>query len=260
VSGEIALECVGLSKRYGGVRAVDDVSLRVHKGEILGLVGPNGAGKTTVVDLITGIQKADKGETTINGRVLRGPPSWRAHVGRLARTFQHPQLAPDLTVRENLLMSVTAASLYGPWRQLRAFGTGLVRPTQPAAEAEVQRVATEVGIEDLDRLCSDLTLGMMRVVEFARALVQQPAVLLLDEPFAGSDAGTVEHVTAALSRVRDSGCGVILVDHNVDLVAALVDRIVLMNQGAVVFDGAPAECLASPEMREVYFGTRRARA
>jgi branched-chain amino acid transport system ATP-binding protein len=247
VTDAIALECISLSRRYGGVRAVDDVSLQVRSGEILGLVGPNGAGKTTLVDLITGIQRADHGKTVVRGQTL---------AGRLARTFQHPQLALDLTVRENLLLNITAERLYGLRHQLQSFFHGLVRPTLPDAEREVERVAAELGIDDVDRLCSDLTLGMMRVVEFARALVQRPAVLLLDEPFAGSDAVTVEHVINALHDIRSAGCGVILVDHNVDLVARLVDRIVLMDQGRVVFEGSPETCLASKEMRSVYFGVR----
>ncbi len=258
MSRAVALECESLNKRYGGLLAVRDVSFRVYAGETLGLVGPNGAGKSTVIDLITGVQRADSGRVVVAGQALKGPPSHRAHAGGLARTFQHPQLSPDLTVYENLLVNVSARRLYGPVGQIWWFLRGLVRPTDRHVESEVRRIAADVGINDVDRPCSDLDLGSMRVVEFARALAQRPKVLLLDEPFVGSDAATLEHVTAALMRVREAGCGVILVDHNVDLVASIVDRIVLMSGGQVVFDGDPAECLASDEMRRVYFGSRRA--
>ncbi|MCZ7587503.1 MAG: ATP-binding cassette domain-containing protein [Gaiella sp.] len=258
MSRPVALECESLSKHYGGLLAVQDVSFRVYVGETLGLVGPNGAGKSTVIDLITGVQRADRGRVVVDGRVLKGSPSHRANAGGLGRTFQHPQLSPDLTVYENMLVNVTARQLHSPAGQIRSLLRGLLRPTYGQAEPEVRRVAADVGVNDVGRLCSDLDLGSMRVVEFARALAQRPKVLLLDEPFVGSDAATLEHVTAALTRVREAGCGVILVDHNVDLVASIVDRIVLMSGGRVVFDGDPAECLASDEMRRVYFGSRRA--
>lgn len=256
----VALQCESLTKHYGGVHAVRDASFCVHAGETVGLVGPNGAGKSTVIDLIAGVQRPDSGRTLVDGRVLRGGPWRRAHTGGLGRTFQHPQLAPDLTVRENLLLSVTSRGLYGPVGQIRYLLSGLVKPTNSAAEAEVRRLAADLGIDDVERRCADLDLGTMRVVEFARTLAQHPKVLLLDEPFVGSDAATLDHVTAAINRVREAGSGVILVDHNVDLVASLVDRIVLMSWGEIVFDGDPAECLASDEMRRVYFGTRRATA
>ena len=244
----------GLVKRYGGVVAVDNADLTVAAGECVGLVGPNGAGKTTLVDLVTGAQGADEGNLSLAGRPLRGTAAARARHG-LARTFQYPQLALDLSVRDNLLLGRSAhrmSSLPGMlWSMLRGF----VRVHDRTMDAAVEEVAAEVQLGDIDRLCGDLSLGEQRLAEVARALLREPLVLLLDEPFAGADSRVIDGIHDAIDAVRSRGCGVILVDHNVDLVAALVDRVMLLDQGRVVFDGDPTECLQSPQMQQVYFGT-----
>jgi branched-chain amino acid transport system ATP-binding protein len=250
----VLLEGTGLGKSYGGVRAVDDVSLRLSAGEVLGLIGPNGAGKTTLVDLLDGAQPADGGTLAIRGRRLTGPPSRRARAG-LARTFQHPHLALDLTVRENVLLGAAARGLAGARGLLGGLVAGAFRPSGSRYDGTLHRVAQALDLGDLGRRCGDLTLGEQRLVEVARALAQEPSVLLLDEPFAGADAAGVAAISAAVRAVREQGCGIILVDHNVDIVASLVDRIMLLRFGSVVFDGDPAECMASPEMQDVYFGT-----
>jgi branched-chain amino acid transport system ATP-binding protein len=244
----------GLTKRYGGVTALEDVSFELKRGEILGLVGPNGAGKTTLVDLISGAQAPTAGELTLRGRRLVGPASRRAQHG-LARTFQYPQLAHDLTARENMLVGRAAARHATVLRMIASAFVGMVRPYPRADMDAVDEVAAEVGIERVDRLVADLTLGEQRLVEVGRALLQDPLAMLLDEPFAGSDAHGVAGIIDVIRTVQRRGHGVILVDHNVDLVASLVDRIMLLDRGRVVFDGGPKECLASPQMQRVYLGT-----
>jgi branched-chain amino acid transport system ATP-binding protein len=248
------LEGRGLVKRYGGVVAVDRADIVLAAGEILGLVGPNGAGKTTLVDLVSGAQAADGGTLTLNGRSLDGPPSRRAKAG-LARTFQYPQLALDLTVRQNLVLGRTARRNGSPLAMFRSALAGAVGPAMPDDERAVEAVAAEAHVGDLDRPSRDLSLGEQRLVEVARALIQDPLVMLLDEPFAGADANGVAGVSEAIRAVAARGQGVILVDHNVDLVASLVDRIMLLDRGRVVFDGDPVACLRSEEMQQVYFGT-----
>lgn len=248
----------GLSVRdlrvsFDGFKAVDGVDLDVAPGDIRFLIGPNGAGKTTLVDLVSGLQAADGGELTLRGRRLHGPPSRRARLG-LARTFQYPQLAGDLTVRQNLAVGHIGAAHASLGRLVRAAATGMWRTGDPAGDARVEAVADELGIEDIDRRAGDLTLGEQRLVEMGRALLQDPLVLLLDEPFAGADAGGVAGISEVIRTVRGRGHGVVLVDHNVDLVASLVDRITLLDRGRVAFDGRPGECLASREMQLVYFG------
>jgi len=244
----------GLTKRYGGVTAVEDVSFTLAAGEILGLVGPNGAGKTTLVDLISGAQPATAGELTLRGRRLTGPASRRAQLG-LARTFQYPQLAHELSARENMLVGRTARRHSSPVKMIASAFAGMVRPYAKADDEALEAIAAELGIERIDRAAGDLTLGEQRLVEVGRALTQDPLVMLLDEPFAGSDAHGVAGIIEVIRTVQRRGHGVILVDHNVDLVANLVDRIMLLDRGRAVFNGGPKECLASPEMQRVYLGT-----
>jgi branched-chain amino acid transport system ATP-binding protein len=252
---EVLLRCRGLSKSYGGVNAVTNADLEVRAGEIVGLVGPNGAGKTTLVDLIVGTQPADKGELTLAGKKLTGSPAKRGRAG-LARTFQHPQLALELSVWDNLLVGAAGQELGTLPKLLGGMARGLVTPKAPIAVRErVRQIADELGVSGLDRSCADLTLGEMRLVEVARAILRQPSLVLLDEPFAGSDAHGVQSITKILRNLAKRGVGVLVVDHNVDIIAALVDRIVLMDQGRVLFDGDPAECMSSPQMQAVYFGT-----
>ena len=253
------LEGRRLVKRYGGVVAVDGADIVLDAGEILGLVGPNGAGKTTLVDLVSGAQGADGGTLALAGRPLGGTPSRRARAG-LARTFQYPQLALDLTVRQNLALGRTARRAGSPLAMFRSALAGVVNPAMPDDERAVEAMAEELRVGDVDRWSRDLTLGEQRLVEVARAMIQDPLVMLLDEPFAGADANGVAGISEAIRAVRDRGHGVILVDHNVDLVASLVDRIMLLDRGCVAFDGDPAACLRSEEMQQVYFGTRGASA
>lgn len=249
----------GICKRYGGVIAVDDVDIDVSAGEILGLVGPNGAGKTTLVDLISGAQEMDAGTLTLRGRRLSGPAARRARRG-LARTFQHPLLAPTLTVAENLEVGRAARRFPTFFHMVgRAFGGML--DTEPGDDLDdIERIAHDLGIDGLHRPASLLTLGEQRLVEVGRALCQEPGVLLLDEPFAGSDADSLAGIADVIRTVRDRGLGVLLVDHNVDLVASLVDRMMLLDSGRVAFVGSAEQCLASHEMRRVYFGSPAERA
>ena len=252
MTSEPILTGTGLAKRYGGVVAVDDVGLAVRPGEILGLVGPNGAGKTTLVDLITGAQAADAGDLVLNGRRLAGSAARRARSG-LARTFQHPLLAPELTVVEALVCGFVAGRMRTPWHHV----VELVRGAVGSVRADYDRaaeLAEDLGVHDLLRECGELSLGEQRLVEVVRALAQDPVVMLLDEPFAGADHAGVAGTVEAVRTVQARGHAVILVDHNVDLIAGLADRLMLLDRGRVVFDGDPEECLASAEMKAVYFG------
>lgn len=252
-SGKVLLVGSGLTKRYGGVVALDDVSITVAEGEILGLVGPNGAGKTTLVDLITGAQPATSGTLTLDGRPIVGSAARRARLG-LARTFQHPLLPEDLSVVEAIVSGISARRLSSPMAMVGSMLRGAL--TGPDGDyARAAELAAQIGVTDLDRDCGDLTLGQQRLVEVVRALAQEPKVMLLDEPFAGADPNGIAGTIDAIRNVQARGHGVILVDHNVDLIAGLADRVMLLNQGRVVFDGGPQECLASPQMREVYFGS-----
>lgn len=251
---DLLLECTKVSKSYGGVKAVMEASIQVGSAEIVGLVGPNGAGKTTLVDVVTGQQSADSGTVHISGNKASGSLSRRARKLDFARTFQHPQLAADMTVRENLLIGCLGSHLGGFWSIARHAFSGIANPTPRWAEQRVTEIAAELALGSLNRPVSDLSLGEQRLVEVARALLRSPQMLLLDEPFAGGDLDTVEAMSRALKSFVGRGCGILLVDHNVDIVAGLVDKLILMDQGQVVFTGAAEQAMASEEMQNVYFG------
>ena len=246
------LRGTALTKRYGGVVALDGVDIEVQAGQILGLVGPNGAGKTTLVDLITGAQSATEGTVELLGRPLSGSAAHRGRAG-LARTFQHPLLAPDLTVAEVLVSGLVAKSMGSTWGMITALVRGSITSSGPMY-GQAAELAAELGIDGLDRLCGSLSLGEQRLLEVGRALAQDPLLMLLDEPFAGADVVGVAGVIEAIRMVSRRGHGVVLVDHNVDLIASLADDVLLLDRGSVVFRGTPAKCLASQQMRDVYFG------
>lgn len=246
------LSVEGVSKRYGGVRALNEVSLAARAGEVLGLVGPNGAGKTTLVDIITGTQSSDGGRIELKGKILRGSAANRAQLG-LARTFQHPLVPAELTVVEAIVSGITAHRLNGKLRIIANMFSGMFNGAGEEYN-EAGRLAEEFGLTGIERLCGDVTLGELRLIEVTRAVAQNPLVMLLDEPFAGADLGGIEAIKSGIRKVQERGHAIILVDHNIDLVASLADRIVLLDKGAVAFDGDAQECLASDEMKLVYFG------
>lgn len=247
------LEVSGLHKSYGGVRAVDDVSFSVGPGEVIGLVGPNGAGKTTLVDCIFGTQQADSGTVALAGAALTGPSERRARQG-LSRTFQHPQLAAELDAVDNIIPGLYGHKITSPlhslWWAIKGPFESWDRTAQRARE-----IAARYSVTDVESACGDLSLGAQRLVEVARAMATEPDVLLLDEPFAGADHDGIAAISGAVRSIAAQGKGVVLVDHNVDLIAALATKIVLLNFGSVAFYGPPQECLASDAMREVYFGS-----
>lgn len=249
---EPLLDVRGLSKSYGGVLAARDISFSVGPGEVVALVGPNGAGKTTLIDMIFGTQRADSGEVRLRGRPLAGSSERRARLG-LARTFQHPQVALELSVLENIvpgLFGHRIGTFRDAWKWL---WLGMFRDSARdlAAAAEI---AERYGITETSVPCGDVSLGTRRLVEVARAMAGEPAVLLLDEPFASGDPDSIEAIAGAVRAIGAAGNGVVLVDHNVDLVRELATRVVLLNFGEVVFTGPPDECMSSPAMRAVYFG------
>ena len=247
------LRATDLRRSFGGIVAVDSVDLEVHDGEILGLVGPNGAGKSTLVDLLGGQQPADRGEVELRGQRLGAGAPRRARAG-IARTYQHPRLALDLTARENILVGALGRYMGGVGQILWQFVRSAIRPQTVELDLEAAEFADRLGLPDIDRLGSALTLGQMRLVEFSRALMQRPDVLLADEPFSGVDERGAERIGDAMLEMRDQGTSIVLIDHNIDLVARLADRLVLLDAGRVVFTGEPKACLESDVMEEVYFG------
>lgn len=246
------LSVSGVTKHYGGVTAVDDVGFDLEAGRVLGLVGPNGAGKTTLVDCIVGTVVPSAGTVEVAGRPLPAGPAARARAG-LGRTFQHPQLALDLTPVENIVPGIVGRSIGSYGASLLALVRGLAGMPRSVRE-KATAVAEEYGVTTEPVPTGSLGLGSQRLVEIARAMAAEPRVLLLDEPFAGSDTAGIATISHAIARVRDSARSVVLVDHNVDLIAELADSVVLLADGAMAFTGSPKECMRSAQMQSVYFG------
>ena len=250
-----ALELSGVVRRFGGNVAVDSVDLRVQPGEIVGLVGQNGAGKTTVIDLVSGLQPLDGGTIRLGGTDLAGRrPSARARMG-LGRTFQGGRLFPGLVVSEAVSVALERST------EVRdPFNAALRLPAAVESEdAVAERVDELLELFGLtayrDTFTAELSTGTRRIVELACVVAHQPTVLLLDEPAAGVAQREVEQLGDLLVRIRDElGCALVVVEHDVPLLARIADRLVALEAGRVIAEGPPAEVLDSPEVVRSYLG------
>ncbi len=257
--GEVLLSIEGLSKSFGGVVAVDDVTFQVRKGEILGVIGPNGAGKTTLFNLITGIYKPDKGTVTYEGGDLTGRSPDRVAKRGLARTFQNIRVFPQLSVLDNVMAGAH------PWLKAGIFRSVLRTPKVNREE----RVAESEGIRNLaffnravaarkDDLVTALNYADRRRVEIARAMTLRPDLLLLDEPAAGMNPAEVGEITRQIKELRDRGFTIILVEHQMPVVMNVSDRIVVVNKGQVLAQGTPKEMQVHPDVIAAYLGEQEA--
>jgi branched-chain amino acid transport system permease protein len=251
-AGTAVLQVRNLSHRFGGVVAVDDVSLEVRTAEIVALIGPNGAGKTTLFNAVSGVLAPSSGEVTVRGVAITGPPH-RAARARLARTFQNLQIFGSMTVLGNVLAgryARTSAGIVAGALRLPA------RAEERTAEAEARRLCELLGLGDVvDQPAAGLPFGRQRVVELARALATEPDVLLLDEPMAGLSAAERAALVGILRRLRQGGMAILLVEHDIDLVMATADRVVVLDEGRVIASGPPAEVRRDPAVIAAYLGT-----
>jgi branched-chain amino acid transport system ATP-binding protein len=241
------LEAREISKSFGGVAAVDNVSFTAEAGAITGIVGPNGAGKTTLFNLLTGVYAADHGQLVIDDTTV-SRSGWQPHkIARLgvARTFQSARVFPNLNVFDNVLVGAEAAL---------GFRTG-TRQSSAELAAEVTALLTALDLSERSRVAaSTLPAGSQKVVELARVLLGRPKVLLLDEPASGLSETETARLADILVAVRSLGITVIIVDHNLRLVMGICDQVVVMDAGRVIASGDPAAVQADPAVRAAYLG------
>lgn len=252
------LEADGLTRRFGGVVAVDQVSVRVSEGELAAVIGPNGAGKSTLFHLISGHLRADAGTVRLRGSDISGlAPERRARLG-MALAFQAVRLFRGMTVLENVMVGGHAWTSHG---FLSAFLRLPVHYREEAAIREQAMLALQlVGLEaEADSLAEALPLGLQRAAQIARALCARPSVLLLDEPASGLRGTERERLAILLERLREQGMSMLLVEHDVAFVTRLATRITVMDRGKVIAAGEPGEVRRDPVVIGAYLGQERAR-
>jgi len=247
------LEVDAVAVRFGGIRALDDVSLHVDAGELVGLVGPNGAGKTTLFNCVVGLLQPATGQVRFDGRVITQlPVHRRARLG-IGRTFQRLELFPGMTVRDHVIVADRAHRRAGG---LLPDVIGRGRPTKEEI-ARADETLHLVGLEDaVTAPVESMPLGRGRLVELARALIGRPRLLLLDEPSSGLDTAETGLLAGVVAQVtRDAGTAVLLVEHDLDLVRALAERLYVIDSGRLLASGTPAEVLANADVVAAYIGT-----
>jgi branched-chain amino acid transport system ATP-binding protein len=240
------LAAAGLTVRYGGVLASDNVRLHLDRGEVVGLIGPNGAGKTSFVDAVSGFTPSRGIVTLDSRRIDRLPPHRRRRAG-LARTWQAGELFTDLTVRQNVAVATTPGPLRNLWNDVRG---------RRAAGTDIDEVLELFGLHFVaDRRPGELSLGRQKIVGVARALVGGTRAVLLDEPAAGLDTDESAEFGGHVRTIAASGRAVLLVDHDMTLVADVCDRVYVLNYGAVIASGTPRDVLADPAVQRAYIGS-----
>ena len=263
------LECRGVTRRFGGVVAVQPIDLTLHEGEFLSLIGPNGAGKTTLFNLISGNDAPDGGTIALEGIAIAGRPPERIAAMGLARTFQHGRVFANMSVRDNLLV--------GAHHRLRAVkprlpGLGavaelamaLIRPPSVAIEEaalnrEIEAIAALFGdrlTPRLDQPAYSLSYANRRRVEIARALALRPRLLLLDEPTAGMNETETAEMQSIIGALKARGQAILLIEHKLDLVMRLSDRVIAMDDGAKIAEGSPDAVRRDSAVIEAYLGHR----
>lgn len=248
------LELKGASKHFGGVKAVNDMSFKIHKGELAGLIGPNGAGKTTIFNLITGVYPLTFGSIEFNGQDLKKFKTYQIIRLGIARTFQNLRLFQSSTVLENVM---TAAQQHN-WYSFAEAVTHLGR--WKGKEAQIRKESMELldraGLADLaDQMAGTLPYGLQRRLEIARALSLQPQLLLLDEPAAGMNADEVIQLNDMITGIhRDFDLTILLIEHHMDMIMAICPHIVCMNFGSKIAEGTPTEIQSNAEVLKAYLG------
>ncbi|MBB6647179.1 ABC transporter ATP-binding protein [Halobellus ruber] len=255
IGEEYPLQVEGLRKDFGGITAVDDASFRVERGTLTGLIGPNGAGKSTAFNLITGMLEPDAGTVTFDGEDITGlKPHAIANRG-LVRTFQIARELQDMTVLENMMLAPKGQRGESLWRSVVPGVRGDVIDQESDLLDRVWEVLEFFDIDHLaEEYAGNLSGGQRKLLELARALLTDPDMLLLDEPFAGVNPSLEKRLLEHIHELREQGYTFLLVEHDMDLIMENCERVIVLHQGRVLTEGTPAEIQADEEVIEAYLG------
>lgn len=247
------LRIVDVRLHFGGIRAVDGVSLAIEKGSITGLIGPNGAGKTTLFNTIAGALAPDAGRIVFEGRDIAGLRADEVFHRGIGRTFQIPRPLPSLTVMENLLLAPTGQAgehFWAAWLQ-----RGAIRAQEAAHREKAREVLEFTGLSKLmDEPAGVLSGGQQKLLELSRILMVDPQLILLDEPAAGVNPVLLESLVERIRQLHHRGVTFLLIEHNMDVVMRLCNPVIVMAQGQVVMQGAPDAVRSDPRVVEAYLG------
>ncbi|MEQ1648226.1 MAG: ABC transporter ATP-binding protein [Hyphomicrobiaceae bacterium] len=244
----------GMAKSYGAVQALRGVDLDVKAGELLGIIGPNGSGKSTLFDCCTGLQTPDAGTMHLDGRDITGWPMHRvAREGRFLRSFQKTVVFETMTPVESL---ITAGQMFAFPTLASTFSIlPSSRRRTAALKARAEELIDLVGLSVVrEQPAGKLSFGQQKLLQFASCLMAEPRLILLDEPLAGINPMLIERVVASIRRANELGVTFVVIEHNIDVIMGLASRIVVLDQGAILEQGAPATIVKSPKVVEAYLG------
>jgi branched-chain amino acid transport system ATP-binding protein len=252
------LEIRGLTKRYRGLAAIDDLSFDVQQGSITGLIGPNGSGKSTTIDCLTGFQKPDAGAWSLDGKPLQGlAPHALAQAG-LTRTFQAVRVYEQLSLLDNLRLA--AQSFDGSNWADALLRTRRWREAERAADQRARLLLDTVGLPDGEALAEILSYGQRKLLQLAASVMAKPRLVMLDEPVAGVNPTMIRRIADLLRQFRAAGTTLVVVEHNVDFIVSLCDRVVVLNLGTKLAEGPPGIIRGDPAVLAAYLGTGRRRS